>query len=233
MIENKQPAESLDHNSNELDVHSIFYTIQGEGPHSGRPAVFIRLAGCNLQCQRCDTDYTSYRKKMNISEIMEKANRYPTRLMIISGGEPFRQNLIQLINCLLALQLEVQIETNGTICPEWVKEKFYLGLKVVICPKTPSIAQEWQWVPNEMISYKYVVEKDKTDKDDGLPITVLGKSIRPARPFAHTIPSEIYLQPEDTGGKMTSDANRDHCVGVCMRFGYRLCLQIHKIVNLP
>src|SRR3954467_9071958 len=44
---------------NSLSIHSIFYTLQGEGPYSGCPAVFMRLAGCNLQCPGCDTDYTS------------------------------------------------------------------------------------------------------------------------------------------------------------------------------
>ena len=45
-----------------LAVHSIFYTIQGEGPFAGETAVFVRLAGCNLQCPLCDTDYTSDRR---------------------------------------------------------------------------------------------------------------------------------------------------------------------------
>ena len=86
-----------------LQVHSIFHTIQGEGPFAGTPAVFIRLAGCNLKCPGCDTEYTSKRKEMTVAQILDaiyEVSSITTKLVVITGGEPFRQDLTRLLNAL-------------------------------------------------------------------------------------------------------------------------------------
>ena len=69
-MKNQQLADKpvLNETGLSLQVNSIFYTIQGEGPFAGRPAIFIRLAGCNLQCPGCDTEYTK-RQTMTVDEI--------------------------------------------------------------------------------------------------------------------------------------------------------------------
>ena len=90
---NIQPIEKYVQAENKmLDVHSIFYTIQGEGPFTGCPAVFVRLAGCNLKCPGCDTDYTSNRTPMTAEQILNKILELasPATLVVITGGEPFR-----------------------------------------------------------------------------------------------------------------------------------------------
>ena len=70
---NTQPVEKTWHDPlGVLKVHSIFNTIQGEGPLAGKPAVFVRLAGCNLQCVQCDTDYTSKEEKLSPPAIVER-----------------------------------------------------------------------------------------------------------------------------------------------------------------
>ena len=126
-----------------IDVHSIFPTIQGEGPHAGRPAVFVRLAGCNLTCPACDTDYTSTRDRMSVHHVINRIATVnpvvdtPT-LVVITGGEPFRQDITELINRLLEFSHEVQIETNGTL---WRKSMSNIrpnhSLQIVCSPKTP------------------------------------------------------------------------------------------------
>src|SRR5262245_30518232 len=79
-----------------LYVNSIFQTIQGEGPLSGERAIFLRLAGCNLQCPLCDTEYTK-RNEWSIETVVDKIieNQFPenrhNQLVVITGGEPFRQ----------------------------------------------------------------------------------------------------------------------------------------------
>ena len=103
-----------------LWVQEIFYTLQGEGPFCGRPSVFVRLGGCNLRCSWCDTDFESSEWVPALEEILaqiEKIRPSHCKLIVITGGEPFRQNLAPLVNALLGRDLEVQIETNGTL---WV-----------------------------------------------------------------------------------------------------------------
>ncbi len=104
-------------------INEIFYSIQGEGFHAGKPAVFIRLAGCNLNCPWCDTDHS---KKMEMTEveIKEKAIEMSrsTSLVVITGGEPTFYDLRPLSLVLsegidskdIEYFCEVQVETNGT-----------------------------------------------------------------------------------------------------------------------
>ena len=121
---NIQPIEKRTQEKETLDVHSVFYTIQGEGPFTGCPAVFVRLADCNLQCPGCDTDYTSTRRRVCVLDLIWEIRNYfkdnhiegTRRLVVITGGEPLRQKraLAYLIGR-LQFQMTVQIETNGTI----------------------------------------------------------------------------------------------------------------------
>ena len=232
-MKNKQNAEPLRRESSTLDVHSIFFTLQGEAIHTGRPAVFIRLAGCNLQCPNCDTDYTSTRRTMSIADIVEEVWKHNTRLVVITGGEPFRQQFSHLIEVMP--NHEFQVETNGLLCPEWAmallntSDKF----KVVISPMTEKIDSRWETVRHSSIMYKYVMSYLHVDAFDGLPLSILGKANRrPARPWSGNHAC-VYLQPEDTGKTYANRKSIDACVKSCMTYGYTLCLQTQKIVNLP
>ena len=83
-------------------VNEIFYSLQGEGHHAGRAAVFVRFAKCNLRCSFCDTNFDAY-TEMSGRQIMENVQRYaPCNFVVITGGEPTLQvtpALLQL--CLL------------------------------------------------------------------------------------------------------------------------------------
>jgi len=81
-------------------VSEIFYSIEGEGIEIGRPEVFIRLVGCNLRCEWCDTKYAfNDGEEVNIDEIIQEIRRYPCRNVSITGGEPLlqREELLELI----------------------------------------------------------------------------------------------------------------------------------------
>jgi len=100
-----------------IQLNEIFYSIQGEGAFTGTPAVFVRLAGCNLSCRFCDTDY-SLKELMSVSDIVKRVDEIggdcPT--VILTGGEPLAQDeSLSLIEALRASGRRVHIESNGTI----------------------------------------------------------------------------------------------------------------------
>lgn len=94
-------------------INEIFYSLQGEGRNAGRAATFIRFSGCNLRCPFCDTDHSSYRE-MTDEQILEEVKKYPSNLVVLTGGEPTLYVDDNLIDKLHTLGKEVAIETNGT-----------------------------------------------------------------------------------------------------------------------
>lgn len=237
---NQQPIEkSIINPEGLIDVHSVFYTIQGEGPFSGHPAVFIRLAGCNLQCPWCDTEYTQGRRLAHPQVLADYVHSLslPEGLVVITGGEPFRQNLTGLLNRLDKLKHLVQIETNGTLPPsdfhhysKYTRMDHFHGVYIVCSPKTGRINLE---ILRHACCLKYVLDADEMNPDDGLPIRALGHSANPqlARP-----PSDwdkpIYLQPMDAKDPAHNIRNIQAVTHSCMKHGYRLQLQIHKYIGV-
>lgn len=252
------PEKAVRSDGHTLDVQSIFYTIQGEGPFAGTPAVFVRLAGCNLQCPLCDTEYTSGRKTMGVQEIVNAIrDLLPTphahRLIVITGGEPFRQNLWWLLDSLLNCMFRVQIETNGTLWPDWTQNVTWAmedqrnGIHIVVSPKAGKV-KEGIW--RNAMCVKYVGDHTCLDPDDGLPKAALrhensGGLARPPEWWTR----KVYLQPTDFSlaidehpGEMFSNAEliasenqkaQQACVNSCMKYGHILQLQTHKIIGVP
>jgi 7-carboxy-7-deazaguanine synthase len=105
--------------SNQIfNVNEIFYSIQGEGIRVGRPCIFVRFQGCLLRCSWCDTPYALDRKqialRMNVLEIEKKISEYPSKHLMLTGGEPLEQeNISELIAYFCDKNFEVVIETNG------------------------------------------------------------------------------------------------------------------------
>lgn len=95
-------------------VNEIFYSLQGEGVHTGTAAVFVRLSGCNRHCDFCDTDHFSSRA-VTAEEIAAEAAAYPARHLVLTGGEPLLQADAELFAALHAAGFYIQIETNGTL----------------------------------------------------------------------------------------------------------------------
>lgn len=94
-------------------INEIFYSIQGEGYHSGKPAIFIRFSGCNLRCPFCDTKHQDG-VMMSDKEILDTVCQYPAKLVVLTGGEPsfFIDELF--VQMLKDADKYVAIETNGT-----------------------------------------------------------------------------------------------------------------------
>jgi len=101
-----------------MQIKEIFYSIQGEGINIGTPSIFIRLSGCNLRCKWCDTKEAwkiNSGKRMTTEEIIKTINKFPSKNIVITGGEPLLQEnkIKELIKNLKNYHIE--IETNGTI----------------------------------------------------------------------------------------------------------------------
>lgn len=239
---NVQEPLKADHgDGSTLLVHSIFHTIQGEGPHVGKPAVFIRLAGCNLQCPGCDTEYTDGAIRIEIVAILQLVKSAHAGsvgglpLVVITGGEPFRQNLGSLIYYLRRAGYKVQVETNGTLsCPE-----AFASFDIVVSPKAGKVHPS---LFSRIIAYKYVLDSDHISEDDGLPTSVLGMPAAPARPHPG-FTGEVYVQPADepiAGIKrgayqsegLANQRNLAATIKSAMKYGYRLCIQTHKVAGL-
>ena len=110
-----------------LRVTEIYFSIQGEGRHAGIPCVFVRLTGCNLRCNWCDTEY-GYNggEEFELEEIQQKVRDVAPhcKLLEITGGEPLLQpDTPKLVDLFLADDYEVLIETAGSIDISPVSEK--------------------------------------------------------------------------------------------------------------
>lgn len=233
---NTQAIEKQDHHEDgSVEVHSMFYTIQGEGPFTGVPAIFVRLAGCNLRCPGCDTEYTSKRTRYGASRLIEEIKDLAeeegvdgvVKLVVITGGEPFRQNIAQLCNMLVFKGYDVQIETNGTLPPPEGLQ--WRGITIVCSPKTGKIDKDL--VPR-ISALKYVAKVGQIARD-GLPTRALDHTASPcvARPPEH-FSGPVYLQPMDEANFKSNRDNTKAVVDACLKHGHTVQLQLHKLIGL-
>jgi 7-carboxy-7-deazaguanine synthase len=120
-----------------LQVNEIFYSIQGESSHSGRPCAFIRMTGCNLRCSYCDTAYAyDEGDRLEISDIERKIGAFRCGLVEITGGEPLLQaETPELIRTLLDRRYTVLLETNGSLDIGVVDERC-IRIVDVKCPSS-------------------------------------------------------------------------------------------------
>jgi len=248
-LPNTQPIEKRAPSTwnGSVDVHSIFLTIQGEGPFCGRPCVFVRLAGCNLQCPACDTEYTAGRRMMAPSEVVFEVNRLwraerwrDEGLVVVTGGEPFRQELRGLFDMLNHQGYDVQVETNGTLAPTRLASyRPYVtsmakgiqgrmpGVYVVCSPKTGKVHPD---ILEVACALKYVLEAGQV-AEDGLPLHALQHPGRPARPpMGWDRP--VYVQPMDAHDDGLNALHTRAAVASCLRHGHTLQLQVHKFIGV-
>lgn len=209
-------------------VKEIYYTLQGEGAQSGRPAVFCRFTGCNLWtgreadrhkaiCQFCDTDFIGtdgpgggkFKTASSLAKaIIEKwpksgiGNSHP--YVVCTGGEPLLQIDTDLINAFHNQNIEIAIETNGTLLPpngiDWV----------CVSPKANA-----DFVLKSGDELKLVYPQENA----------------PPEKFAHLDFKHFYLQPMD--GPET-DKNIQLAMDYCLKHPqWKLSLQTHKILDIP
>lgn len=186
-----------------MRVNEIFYSLQGEGIHTGEPVVFVRFAGCNLRCPFCDTDFDSY-TEMTEEEIVSEICKYPSNKVVLTGGEPTLQITSSLLFLLEENMRIVYVETNGTHqLPEG-------PLHWVVCsPKNGKV---------------YI------QRIDELKVVYEGQDMSQYDDYKAKVYS---LQPCDTGDPVKNQEILQQTINYILQHPkWKLSLQTHKIINV-
>ena len=225
MFGNNKILKIEQHAGDFLDVQEIFPTLQGEGPFVGQGAIFIRLGGCNLKCNFCDTEFDSF-KNFLLTEILQKVielaknsqQKIVRKLVVITGGEPMRQPIEKLCKELISLNFLVQIETNGTIFRELPPE-----VKIICSPKISN--HKYHLLRFDILqkidALKFIIS---ASNEDYFGVGEVGQASR--QDIA------IYVQPMDEYDEKKNQENLQKCLDLCEENGYFLSLQTHKIIGL-
>ncbi|WP_347938931.1 7-carboxy-7-deazaguanine synthase QueE [Rickettsia oklahomensis] len=214
----------LNGDGTKLEVKSIFKTIQGEGIFVGSPAIFVRLGGCNLACNFCDTEFENF-DLVDITEILNKVeslalnskNEKSINLVVITGGEPLRQPISLLCQKLLDRDFKVQIETNGTLYRSLPN-----AVSIICSPKAgktgyTKIREDFL---SQISAVKFIVAKNILEYSF---IPEVGQT-------AYNIP--VFVQPMDQNNPKLNDENNALAVKLALESGARLSLQTHKFLGI-
>jgi len=246
------PIRKIDYvpHDGKLAVQEVFYTIQGEGPYAGLPAIFIRLAGCHLACTFCDTEFESgMHNRLTTDEVLalvhklSDAEAVRPNLIVITGGEPLRQSIGDLVYDLMwgDHMFAVQVETAGNLWdPQLERVVNHMPRFDIVCsPKTSHVHPK---IARYCRHYKYVVKHGDSDTFDGLPNlgtqkVTEGKNVPLFRPWSladyDVKQTTVWVSPMDEHDLQRNHKNVAHAADLSMRFGYRLSLQMHKLIGLP
>lgn len=188
-------------------VNEIFYSLQGEGYFTGTPAVFLRFSGCNLKCGFCDTSHEDF-TLMSPADIISRLKEYPSRHVVITGGEPSLQLDQLLVDMLHDEGFFIQIETNGT-------RRLPEGIDWVTCSPKGSAAGE------SAVRLRHI---------DELKVVYEGQDVES---LANSLPAMHYFlqpcsSPRYEGGSNTADT----VAYILAHPHWRLSLQTHKLIDI-
>lgn len=196
-----------------LPLMEEFYTIQGEGYHTGKAAYFIRLGGCDVGCHWCDVKESwdaELHPLTKADDIIKNASQYPAKTVVITGGEPLIYNLDYLTKGLREAGIKTFIETSGAY----------------------SLSGHWDWICLSPKKFKAPLP-DVIAAAGELKVIVFNKSdFEWAEKYASQIPvgRKLYLQPEwSKATEMTPliiDYVKEHPK-------WEISLQTHKYLNIP
>lgn len=191
-----------------LRVNEIFYSIQGEGFRSGEASIFIRLSGCNLNCNFCDTNH-SFQRILNLEEIYNEIAQYPCKWIVWTGGEPLMQLNDEVLECFQSKGYKQALETNGTVHYDGDFSFDY----VCVSPK-----QRYFTIP----AHK------STNLEIRYPVAVGDKIKYPEIRYS----AYFYLSPIFTADPEETQKNIDYCVSMVKQDPrWRLSVQTQKICN--
>ena len=194
-------------------VMELFYSLQGEGYHQGKAAFFIRLAGCDVGCVWCDVKDSwdaSKHPVLSVEEIVAAAVAHPSRIAIVTGGEPLLHQLDPLTTALRAAGFQTHIETSGS----------------------SPMSGSWDWVCLSPKKFKAPLA-ESIDAADELKVVVFNKSdFDWANSFVNDVNTDCkkYLQPEWE----KSDAMTPLVIEyIKSNPSWELSAQLHKYIQVP
>lgn len=211
MFGNNPKRRPLKGDGSILQVQEIFPTVQGEGPHTGVPSVFVRLGGCNLACHFCDTEFESFRD-MTLEAVLAEVkilSEDGRRLVVITGGEPLRQPIAFLCDALIQQGFQPQIETNGTLWRELPE-----GVDIICSPK--SAAPIRPDLLERITAFKFVLAAG-----DAVPEVGQSQSTAP-----------VWIQAMDEYEEARNAANLEYVLALAAERGYKVSLQTHKLFRI-
>ena len=224
-----------------MQVTEIFYSIQGEGKLTGIPSAFVRLAGCRLRCRYCDSPYARRAdagRALSVEKVFEKLLAYPTKYVVITGGEPLlADELDTLCAQLRSAGRHVTLETAATV--DRVVEVDLASISPKLSNSSPtdsSLAKEHDslrlkiptiraYLEQGQCQLKFVLEKPTDIEEIG---DVLDQLDQPCPP------EDVLLMPQALNRRQL--ARRSAWVAqLCKQHGYRFCsrLQILLYGNQP
>jgi organic radical activating enzyme len=196
-----------------LPLMEHFYTLQGEGYHTGRAAYFLRLGGCDVGCVWCDVKESwdaSKHPLVSVQQMLEWVKESRTEMVVVTGGEPLMHPLNQLCNVLKQHGFETNIETSGS----------------------HPISGDWDWICVSPKKFKAPLPEVLAMAHE-LKVVVFNKSdFEWAEKHAALVQTEckLYLQPEwDQANKMLPEII-DY---VKANPQWKISLQTHKFLNIP
>jgi len=226
----KNPVAPIINTDDGLALHLVenspFATVQGEGPYAGRRATFVRLHGCNLRCTFCDTQFSDPSDPVvELWDLVHSIDEMPAELVVITGGEPMRQNILPLCKELNSRALTVQIETAGTLWIEGIQHY----AEIVVSPKTAVIHPQ---IKQHARAFKYVIDHQQ-EFDGCIPITATQPNARPVCLAKPREGADIYLSPMDMNDPERNALNRQLVGRLAMRHENTIAgLQLHKFMDL-
>lgn len=111
-----EKSKDIFENGFKVPLVEDFYTLQGEGYHTGHAAYFIRIGGCDVGCSWCDTKFSwnpELHPLVSIEEIVERASQYPAASVVVTGGEPLMVDMGPLTGMLKERGIDTYLETSG------------------------------------------------------------------------------------------------------------------------
>ncbi len=207
-------------------IAETFFSIQGEGPTAGAPAVFIRLQGCSVGCAWCDTKYSwdaAGGRPANVAGLVDEALAHPCRRVVVTGGEPLESTLFDsLVSALVNKGFAVEVETSGVCQPPAAAAGSPVQWNVSLKLPSSGVPEARRINPEAIAAFtrldtwwKFVV-RDERDVAE-----TLGLAGRFALPAAR-----ILLQPEAT--RREEMAERGPWVAEqCKRHGFRFSPRLH------